>query len=103
MTPAERDPFEHQAHEEMKKYKIQLGASETKRAADEKAANRSSIKLKESPEFREKMDFAFNLCRRQALVSQQSNGSKATMATKTTTEEETTRNPTQASKIKIWM
>ena len=49
MTPAERDPFERQAQEEMKKYKIQLGAFEMRKAAEEKAAKAMNVKAKEVP------------------------------------------------------
>ena len=49
MSPTERHPFEEQAQEEMKKYKIQLGAFEMKKAMEEKSQKSNGIKLKEAP------------------------------------------------------
>lgn len=50
MPPAKRQPFEEQAQEEMKKYRVQLEAYERKKTAEEKAAaDNSGTKLKEAP------------------------------------------------------
>eukprot|EP00977_Amphora_coffeiformis_P017934 scaffold6026_cov163-Amphora_coffeaeformis.AAC.14 len=50
MSAAERQPFEEQAQQEMKKYRVQLEAYERKKAAEEKSGTKSAgIKMKEAP------------------------------------------------------